>query len=58
MLSLINQAVVCYIQPYLVAMLEDRLTEAKLARLIDALFDGLSAEDRGAKGVTGLRAAG
>ncbi|MCL4672379.1 MAG: hypothetical protein KJZ64_05465 [Sphingomonadaceae bacterium] len=57
-LSLINQAVVCYIQPYLVAMLEDRLTEAKLARIIDALFDGLSAEDRGAKGVTTLRAVG
>ena len=57
-LSLINQAVVCYVQPYLIAMLDSRLSEAKLARLVDALFDGLSADDRGAKGVTGLRAAG
>ena len=35
----------------------DRLSEEKLACIIDAMFDGLSAQDRGAKGVTGLRAA-
>lgn len=56
-LSLINQMVICYIQPYMIAMLHQRLTEEKLARIVDALFDGLSAKDRGAKGVSGLRAA-
>ncbi|MBX7494856.1 hypothetical protein K3172_03170 [Qipengyuania sp. 6B39] len=56
-LSLINQSVLCYIQPYLIAMIDERLTEAKLAHLIDALFDGLSAKDRGARGTAGLRAA-
>lgn len=57
-LSLINQAVICYIQPYLIAMLGKRQSEEKLARLIDALFDGLSAKERGARSITGLRAAG
>ncbi|QPD00558.1 hypothetical protein IRL76_14255 [Qipengyuania soli] len=56
-LSLINQSIVSYIQPYLIAMIGERLTEDKLAYLIDALFDGLSATDRGAKGTKGLRAA-
>lgn len=55
-LSLINQTVVCYIQPYLVALLDDRLSDEKLARIIDALFDGLSGEDRGALPLTGLSA--
>lgn len=57
-LSLINQAVISYIQPYLIAMLGKRQSEEKLARLIDALFDGLSASERGARSITGLRAAG
>jgi hypothetical protein len=35
----------------------ERLSEDKLARIIDAVFDGLSAQDRGAKGLAGLRAA-
>lgn len=56
-LSLINQAVIGYIQPYLIAMIGDRLTEAKLAHLIDALFDGLTASDGGASGKHDLRAA-
>lgn len=56
-LSLINQTVVCYIQPYMIAMITDRLTEEKLGLIIDALFEGLSAADRGAKGVSGLRLA-
>lgn len=56
-LSLINQTVICYIQPYLIAMLGKRQSEEKLARIVDALFDGLSAKDRGAKGISGLRAA-
>ncbi|WP_435416712.1 hypothetical protein WAB17_07365 [Parerythrobacter aurantius] len=56
-MSLINQTVVCYIQPYMIAMITDRLSEEKLARIIDTLFDGLSAKDRGAMGIAGLRAA-
>ncbi len=56
-LSLINQTVVCYIQPYMIAMITDRLTEEKLGLIIDALFEGLSAADKGAKGVSGLRLA-
>lgn len=56
-LSLINQSVICYIQPYLIAMIDERLSEEKLARIIDALFDGMNAKDRGARGTSGLRAA-
>jgi len=56
-LSLINQTVLCYLQPYLIAMIDTRLTEEKLAHIVDALFDGLSAADRGASGKRGLRAA-
>lgn len=56
-MSLINQSMTCYIQPYLIAMIDDRLTEEKLGHMIDALFDGLRAEDRGARGTKGLRAA-
>lgn len=56
-LSLINQMVQPYCNINLMSRMMDRLTEEKLARIIDAIFDGLSAQDRGARGVTGLRAA-
>jgi AcrR family transcriptional regulator len=56
-ISLINQMVQCYCNIGLMSGLMDRLSEEKLALIIDAVFDGLSAQDRGAKGVTGLRAA-
>ena len=56
-LSLINQMVNCYLQPYLIAMLDERLTEKKLARIIDAIFEGMSAEDRGAAPTAELRIA-
>ena len=56
-LSLVNQMVNCYLQPYLIAMLDERLTEHKLARIIDTIFDGLSGEDGGARGVNDLRLA-
>jgi AcrR family transcriptional regulator len=56
-LSLINQMVAPYCNIGAMGLMMDRLTEEKLARIIDAVFDGLSAQDRGAKGVTGLRAA-
>lgn len=56
-LSLINQMVSAYVNIVLMVMIMDRLSEAKLARIVDTIFDGLSAEDRGAIGVQGLRAA-
>mgnify|MGYP003818441351 CR=1 FL=1 len=56
-LSLINQMVNCYVNIGAMEQVMHRLTTDKLARIIDAVFDGLSAQDRGAKGLTGLRAA-
>ena len=56
-LSLINQMVNCYVNIGAMEQVMPRLTTDKLARIIDALCDGLSAQDRGAKAVTGLRAA-
>ncbi|MFN3469121.1 MAG: TetR/AcrR family transcriptional regulator, partial [Novosphingobium sp.] len=56
-ISLVNQmcAPYCSLQTMMIAM--ERLHTDKLARIIDAVFDGLSATDRGAKAVSGLRAA-
>jgi AcrR family transcriptional regulator len=56
-LSLINQMVAAYVNITLMVLIMDKLSEAKLARIVDAIFDGLSAEDRGAIGVKDLRAA-
>ncbi len=56
-LSLINQMVVGYTQPDVMMMMDGRLNEQKLARIIDTLFAGLSAKDGGAAGVAGLRIA-
>ncbi|MEO0030822.1 MAG: hypothetical protein RIS94_580 [Pseudomonadota bacterium] len=56
-ISLVNQMVAPYCSIDTMTMVMDRLSEDKLARIIDAVFDGLSGHDRGAKGVTGLRAA-
>ena len=56
-LSLINQMTSAYVNIALMVMIMDKLSEAKLARIVDTIFDGLSAEDRGAIGVHGLRAA-
>ena len=56
-LSLINQMISAYVNIALMVMIMDKLSEAKLARIVDTIFDGLSAEDRGATGVHGLRAA-
>ncbi len=55
--SLISQMAICYTMPDLIPMLEDRLTEDKLAAIVDTLFAGLSARDGGSKPTTGLRAA-
>ncbi|WP_083508247.1 hypothetical protein [Erythrobacter sp. AP23] len=56
-LSLINQMVICYLQPYLIAMLDERLSEEKLALIVSAIFDGLDAKDGGARGTKDIRAA-
>jgi len=56
-LSLINQMTHTYTMAEILTYLDDRLSEEKLGRIVDTLFAGLSAADRGARGVTGLRAA-
>lgn len=56
-LTLVNQMVIAYTQPDMLLMLGDRLTEGKLAAIIDTMFAGLSAKDGGSRGTTGLRAA-
>ena len=56
-LTLINQMLACYLVPDLMPMIEHRLSEDKLAAIIDTLFAGLSAREGGAKGIAGLRAA-
>jgi AcrR family transcriptional regulator len=56
-LSLINQMVQPYCNIGIMRYLMERTSEEKLARIVDAMFDGLSAQDRGARAVTGLRAA-
>lgn len=56
-ISLINQMAAPYCALNTMLMFMPRLSEGKLARIIDAVFDGLSASDRGARALTGLRAA-
>lgn len=56
-LSLINQMVACYTVSDLLPMLEHRLSEEKLAAIVDTMLAGLSAREGGSKGITGLRAA-
>jgi AcrR family transcriptional regulator len=56
-ISLINQMTSLYTNIGVMQNVMPRLSAAKLARIIDAVFDGLSAVDRGAAAITGLRAA-
>ena len=56
-ISLINQMVGLYVNIGAMELIMSKLTTDKLARIIDTVFDGLSAQDRGAKPVSGLRAA-
>ena len=56
-MSIINQMVSCYLQPYMIAMIEDKLSEEKLALIVGAIFDGLNAKDGGAGGTQDIRAA-
>ena len=56
-LSLVNQMVSCYLNTSMFGQILDKLDDTKLAQIVDAIFDGVSAENRGARAVTGLRAA-
>lgn len=56
-ISLINQMVGAYVNIGAMEMVMSKLSTDKLAKIVDAIFDGLSAADRGAKAVSGLRAA-
>ncbi|HNJ47945.1 MAG TPA: TetR family transcriptional regulator [Novosphingobium sp.] len=56
-LSLVNQMVSVYVNIGAMEQVMPRLSTDKLAMIVDAMFDGLSATDRGAKAVKGLRAA-
>jgi AcrR family transcriptional regulator len=56
-ISLVNQMTATYCTIGAMELVMPKLSEAKLARIIDAVFDGLSATDRGARSLTGLRAA-
>ncbi|MEL7198083.1 MAG: hypothetical protein AAGL10_07185 [Pseudomonadota bacterium] len=57
-LSLINQMISNYTLPDNLLYLGDRLTEAKLARIVDTIFTGLSGEaGEGAAGVNTLKVA-
>lgn len=58
-LSLINQMISNYTLPDSLIYLGDKLTEQKLARIVDTLFIGLSGETgSGASGVNTIRVAG
>ena len=56
-ISLVNQITSAYVSIGTMELIMHKLSTDKLARIIDAVFDGLSATDRGAKAVSGLRAA-
>lgn len=56
-LSLINQMVSNYTLPDALIYLDEKLSEEKLARIIDTVFIGLSAEDGGARGINTIRIA-
>ncbi len=56
-ISLVNQMTGAYVNIGAMELIMPKLSTDKLARIVDAVFDGLSAADRGAKAVSGLRAA-
>ena len=57
-LSLVNQMISNYSMPDALAVLGDKLTEEKLARIVDTIFIGLSAEaGTTASGLSTIRAA-
>lgn len=56
-LSLINQMVSQYTWVDSILQVDEKLSEEKLARIIDTIFIGLSSEDGGARGVNTMRLA-
>jgi AcrR family transcriptional regulator len=56
-LSLINQMVLPYTMADALTFMDERLSEEKLGQIVDTIFTGLSSADRGARGISGLRAA-
>ncbi len=56
-ISLVNQITNVYTNIGAMEQIMPKLSTDKLARIVDALFDGLSGQDRGAKAISGLRAA-
>jgi len=56
-LSLVNQMVGSYTFPDALLYIDDKLSEEKLAHIIDTIFAGLSAENAGASGVNTIRIA-
>lgn len=56
-LTLINQMLISYTSPQVMVMIAPRLTEDKLAAIIDTVFAGLKGESGGASGVNTLRLA-
>lgn len=54
-LTLINQMVICYTSPQVMLMIHNRLSEAKLAAIVDTLFEGLNSEDGGSAGIQRLQ---
>lgn len=56
-ISLVNQMCAPYCALNMMTAFMEKLSEDKLARIVDAVFDGLFAQDRGAKALAGLRAA-
>lgn len=56
-MSIINQMVGSYTMPDALTYIDDKLSEEKLAHIVDAIFAGLSAEDGGARGINTLRIA-
>lgn len=56
-LSLINQMVANYTLPDSLIYIDEKLSEEKLARIIDTIFIGLSAENGGSRGINMIRIA-
>ena len=56
-LTLINQMTICYTSPQMMVTVGEKLSTEKLAKIIDTLFAGLSADEGGALGVSSLKIA-
>ena len=55
-ISLVNQMLAPYCSVPMMLIIMPKLSEDKLAMMVDALFDGLNAGDRGARGLVMLQA--